>query len=135
GSGSYTGPGTARFLAALSPGNSPASVSFSGNVELSSASTLNIELGGTTPGTQFDHVTVAGQLALDGALAVSLINFTPAEGNSFDILDWGSLSGTFSSIQLPTLSGDLQWNTSQLNTTGTLSVVLLGDFNLDGRVD
>jgi hypothetical protein len=62
--------------------------------------------------------------------------FTPAAGNSFDILDWGTLSGTFSTINLPALSG-LAWNTSQLYSTGVLSVVagLVGDYNQNGAVD
>jgi hypothetical protein len=77
-------------------------------------------------------------LSLDGTLQVSLINdFTPTAGQSFDIVDWGSLSGTFASIHLPTLSG-LAWNTSQLYTTGVLSVVsagVAGDYNNNGVVD
>jgi hypothetical protein len=70
---------------------------------------------------------------------VSLVDsFAPAIGSSFDILDWGSLVGTFSSIQLPTLASGLQWNTSQLYTTGVLSVAsagIPGDFNHDNSVD
>jgi hypothetical protein len=100
---------------------------------------LNIELGGTTPGSQYDQIHVTGQLTLGGTLNVWLTGgFAPAAGNSFDILDWGSLTGTFASIELPTLATGLQWNTSQLYTTGTLSVVsagLAGDFNLNGIVD
>ena len=79
---------------------------------------------------------VAGQLSLEGALQVSLINgFAPAAGNTFDVLDWGSLTGTFTSLQLPTLGASLQWNTSQLYTTGVLSVALAGDYIGNGVVD
>lgn len=136
GASPYAGTGTVEMLGDLRPGNSPASVAFGGDLVLGSSATLHIELGGTAAGTQFDQLHVAGRLALDGKLEVSLINgFTPGEGSSFDILDWGSLTGTFSSIQLPALSGSLQWNTSQLYTTRTLSVILPGDFNADGKVD
>jgi hypothetical protein len=141
GSGSYTGIGTAVFLAAVSPGSSPASVSFGGNVDLTSTATLNMELGGITVGSQYDQLHVDGDLSLGGALSVSLINnFNPAAGSSFDILDWsplpGSLSGTFSLIQLPALAGGLVWNTSQLYVSGTLSVGgVLGDYNGNGIVD
>jgi hypothetical protein len=104
---------------------------------------LFIELGGPTPGSQYDQVHVTGQLSLGGALKIDLIDlggglFTPAAGNSFDILDWGSLVGTFSSLQLPALDGTLAWNTSQLYTSGVLSVVfagLPGDYNHNGIVD
>lgn len=93
-----------------------------------------------TPGTQFDQIRVQGQLTLGGTLNVSLINgFVPATGNSFDILDWGTLTGTFSSLQLPALPGGLQWNTSQLTTIGVLSIsgsnFAAGDFNRDGHVN
>jgi hypothetical protein len=66
---------------------------------------------------------------------VSLINgFTPSAGQSFDILDWTALSGTFNTITLPALSG-LMWNVSQLYAVGTLNVAILGDYNLNGAVD
>jgi len=100
---------------------------------------LNIQLGGTTVGSQYDKLNVAGQLSLDGELNVSLINnFHPKTGDTFDVLDWHSLSGTFTDIVLPTLGGRIVWNSSQLYTTGNLSVIATyytGDFNRDGHVD
>jgi hypothetical protein len=75
-------------------------------------------------------------LSLGGTLAVSLINsFTPAAGNSFDILDWNTRTGTFSTLSLPALSPGLMWNASQLYTSGTLNVTLAGDYNANGIVD
>jgi hypothetical protein len=79
---------------------------------------------------------VTGLLSLGGTLQVDLTNsFSPTAGNSFDILDWGTRAGTFAVIQLPALDGGLNWNTSQLYTTGTISVGLPGDFDQDGDVD
>ena len=105
----------------------------------SGAPALQIELAGTTPGIQYDQLHVTGQLSLGGTLDVVLDNgFKPSAGNSFDILDWGSLSGMFSTLQLPTLNGRIVWNTSQLYITGALSVMntfYAGDFNRDGHVD
>jgi T5SS/PEP-CTERM-associated repeat protein len=131
-----------------SPGNSPgigsaASVDFQSGLFTSGAPRLIMELGGTTPGTEYDQLRVAGALTLNGTLDVQLVDvgggtFSPHAGNSFDLLDWGSLSGTFSAIQLPALSGSLAWNTSQLYTSGVLSVVsagLPGDYNNNGSVD
>src|SRR5205085_7866364 len=111
GGAGVTGAGQVNFESDVTPGFSPASISFGGNVALNSTARLKMEIGGTTPGTQFDQVHVAGQLSLDGTLQISLINnFHPALGNSFDILDWGSLTGTFSTLELPTLSGGpLSW--------------------------
>lgn len=98
-----------------------------------------MQLGGDTAGT-YSKLDVAGALSLAGKLTVSLVDgFMPALGNSFDLLDWGTLSGHFSSLSLPTLSSGLAWNTTQLYTNGELAVVSVnlqpGDFNRDGHVD
>ena len=139
GAGSFTGTGTVNFEGDLLPGNSPAAISFGGDVVLGVGSTLTMEIGGTSPGAQHDQLNVAGQLAVDGTLNLSLINgFTPAAGQSFNLFDWGSINGTFDSLLLPALGSGLSWNTSQLYTTGVLSVVgagLAGDYNNDGVVD
>ena len=133
-----SGGGEINFAGGINPGFSPAAVSFDGKVTLESTASLNIELGGTVVGSEFDHVTVADSLALDGVLAVTLINgFVPAAGDTFDILDWGTLNGEFASLDLPALGSGLTWNTSQLYADGILSVAagLDGDFDNNGVVD
>ncbi|HZZ29473.1 MAG TPA: autotransporter-associated beta strand repeat-containing protein [Pirellulales bacterium] len=127
------------------PGNSPgivtaAAVNFSNTPVNTGAAQLQIELAGTTLGTQYDQLHVTGQLSLGGILQVSLLNdFAPAAGELFNILDWGTLVGHFSSLSLPALSSGLTWNSLALYTTGTLAVVnsnfLPGDFNRDGHID
>jgi probable HAF family extracellular repeat protein len=138
GAGGTTGGGDIFFEGDLRPGNSPATVTLDNNVALGSGASLQIELGGLNPGSEYDQFFVTGDLSLDGLLEVSILpGFTPAAGQSFDILDWGSLSGTFAAINLPTLAG-LSWNTSQLYMTGVLSVAaagLLGDYNGNGTID
>ena len=135
GTGTFT---NVSFTGTYSPGLSP-TIATVGSITLAPASTLLMEVGGTTAGGSFDEIQASGTLSLGGTLVVSLINsFNPAAGNSFDILDWGTLSGTFSSIQLPMLAGGLQWNTSQLYTSGVLSINVVGipgDFNHNGVVD
>jgi len=137
--GGTTGGGAAFIEGDHRPGNSPATVSFGGDTFYGAASHLKVEIGGTAPGTQYDQVHVAGQLSLSGALDVSLIyGFTPSLGSTFDILDWSSISGTFSGVSLPGLNSGLAWNLAQLYTNGSLSVVnstlLPGDFNRDGQI-
>jgi hypothetical protein len=140
--GSYGGTGTTgggdlHFEADLSPGSSPATVTFDNHVVLGSTAVTKIELGGTTLG-QFDQLHINGKFELDGTLQLSLIDgFAPAAGNSFDILDWTTLSGTFTSLTLPSLSG-LAWDTSQLYNTGVIRLTssgILGDYNHNGVVD
>ena len=87
------------------PGNSPANVPYAGDVILNPSARFFAELGGTTPGTQYDQVISTGAFSLAGALNVSLTNgFTPSAGQSFNLFDWGTVSGSFSTLSLPTLS-------------------------------
>jgi hypothetical protein len=76
---------------------------------------------------------------MGGTLDVTLAaGFTPTIGQSFDLFDWVTRSGSFAAINLPAIGG-IGWNTSQLYTTGVISATsaaaLPGDFNSDGRVD
>jgi hypothetical protein len=99
---------------------------------------LQIELGGTTPGTDYDQLLVNGPVSLDGTLKVLLIDpYLPAAGDEFNILDWtGSPTGTFFSLQLPALYGGLAWDIGELYFSGTLLVGgVLGDYNGNGTVD
>lgn len=106
---------------------------------------LEVEIGGTVPGVNCDQLIVTGtvhltsfpqRLAEGGALAISLVNdFTPREGDQFNILDFTDIVGTFETIDLPDLSGALVWDLTRLYTTGVISVILPGDFNGNGVVD
>ncbi|MBM4034664.1 MAG: hypothetical protein FJ291_23215 [Planctomycetes bacterium] len=90
---------------------------------------LEIETFGVARGTEYDALSVTGDLTLDGGLRVVLGGgFMPGGGESFDILDWGgALSGSFATLDLPTLDDPgLYWDTSQLYTTGTLRVESAG---------
>jgi hypothetical protein len=58
----------------------------------------------------------------NGTLDVDLLDgFSPSAGQSYDIL-YGSTTGSFAQMNLPALSNGLQWDTSNLDTTGTISV-------------
>jgi hypothetical protein len=137
GSGGSTGGGDIFFEGDLRPGNSAATVTFENNIALGSGTTLQIELGGTNPGSQYDQIDVTGELALGGALDVLLIGgFMPTAGDSFNILDWGTIDATFDEVNLPSLGAGAAWDDTQLYVDGVLSVVHLlpGDYNLDGKV-
>jgi autotransporter-associated beta strand protein/T5SS/PEP-CTERM-associated repeat protein len=112
------------FDGTYSPGNSPAITNLS-NGEFSSASSLLIELGGTQPGTQYDRVVDSGVLTLlGGTLNVALYNgFVPSYGNSFEILQYGQLSGDFGTVNYPALGGGLSWERTTSATAMTITVV------------
>ena len=105
---------------------SPASVTLA-NPSFGEYNTLTMELGGTTQGSEYDHLNVTGTAALDGVLDVVLVDgFIPDFGDSFDILD-GNTTGSFAATNLPPLLSGLAWDTSQLASQGVLSVTLAAE--------
>ena len=61
--------------------------------------TLQIELGGLTPVSQYDRLSVTGAATLDGTLnAVPINGFVPSVGDSFTVLLYGSHTDAFSTI-------------------------------------
>jgi T5SS/PEP-CTERM-associated repeat protein len=119
----------------IAPGASSGTLQISGSYQQTSIGKVHIEIASNS---SFDKLAVMGDVLLAGTLQVSLIeNYAPPLNTVFDILDWSSLDGTFNAINLPILDSGLGWDTSQLYTTGTLSVVagIPGDFDFDGDVD
>lgn len=108
------------------PGFSPGVMAFGGDVSCGPAAETIMEIGGITPGTQFDRFTVAGAFLRDGSLTVQLINgFVPAVGDSFDLLDFteANATGSFTALNLPALPAGRAWDTSALATTGVIRVI------------
>ncbi|HWZ82751.1 MAG TPA: hypothetical protein VNW47_09005 [Terriglobales bacterium] len=88
-----------------------------------SAGSLNIQLGGTTVGTQYSQLAVANGASLNGTLNVNLINgFIPTIGDVYTILTSSARTGTFSTVNLPALSG-AHFVINYSSTSVTLTVV------------
>ena len=86
----------------VSPGLSPGIIAIDGNYTQESTGTLEIEIGGTTPGTEYDQLVVKGTASMAGTLNVSLIDeFSPQLGDAFTILPYGNRSGGFNTMNLP----------------------------------
>ncbi|MEZ6061751.1 MAG: hypothetical protein R3C19_15490 [Planctomycetaceae bacterium] len=107
----------------LAPGDSPGITTINGNYLLSGGS-IGIEIAGLTQGTGFDFIDINGNWILTGgSLDVSFLGgFTAANGSTFDLFDFDSVSGTFDTLNLPSLSGGLAWDSSNLYSSGSLSV-------------
>ena len=124
----------------FSPGVAPSAplgaLHVTSDITQNTSSHLQIQMGGTTAATQYDQLLVTGAVHLGGALDVSLVGgFTPASGDSFDVITWTTHTSTFDTVNLPTLPGLLVWDTAQLYSAGILSVILPGDYNHNGVVD
>jgi Dockerin type I domain/PEP-CTERM motif len=135
GGGSITA-GTLNNIGMLTVGSG----TITGNsVTLNSNGDVDFYLANATRGTGYGVLASTGSLSIDGELHVYLNGLTPAAGQRFDLLDWGTHSGKFNFISLPSLSSGLTWSTLQLYSTGVLEVVsssyLPGDFNRDGHIN
>ena len=74
GSGSISGPGLINPGGSLRPGMSPGLLTWTGSLNIENGSDLEIELAGTTAGTQYDVLNVSGALILDGVLKIKLLS-------------------------------------------------------------
>jgi hypothetical protein len=87
---------------------------------------VQVELAGTQKSTQYDCLKVRGGLDLSAGgsyLKISLASgFVPQPGDRFDVLDAGSIIGTFSSVIRPSLANGNAWNFTKLYSTGEISV-------------
>ena len=83
----------------VAPGNSPGKLTVNGNYIQTSGGILNIEIGGNTPGNDYDQLEITGTASLDGTLNLTLVNgFIPAVGDTFAIIASSAEMGNFSTI-------------------------------------
>ncbi len=99
-------------------------LSFGNNLVLGTTALTLFHLGGTTLGTQYGSVNVGGNLTLGGTFLLGLINgYAPALSDAFSLLSVANtLSGSFSNFVLTSSGDGLDWNVSQLDATGNLSL-------------
>lgn len=104
GTGTLINAGTlANDNGIVAPGNSPGKLNITGNYQQGNG-TLNIELGGTTQGTDYDWLSVNGAATLGGTLNINFVNgFTPISGQyRFLTATPGSMTGSHTTINIPT---------------------------------
>jgi len=73
GNGTFTGP-IRNIGGIVGPGHSAGEITVTGNYTQGADGALSIEIGGTTAGTDFDHLQVNGMTTLGGTLALSFID-------------------------------------------------------------
>ncbi|HXT42081.1 MAG TPA: hypothetical protein VN887_18885, partial [Candidatus Angelobacter sp.] len=90
----------------FSPGNPLGALFITGNLPQSTNSVINIQIGGTNAGVNYDQLIVTGTVALNGALNISLVNgFQPAGGATFEVIKYVSHTGSFDNISGLDLGG------------------------------
>jgi len=116
---------------ALAPGSPTGILTILGGYTQGTFGVLSIDIGGTTPGSEFDLLGVAGMANLDGELHIELIDdYVPEVGQEFTILAAGSVTGEFL-----TVTGQGNFAVTYDADGVTLTALPPGDLNGDGCVD
>jgi hypothetical protein len=111
--------GTNTTIGITTGQNATGTISATGDIALSG--TTVIKLNGT--GANDAVTSTTGSITYGGALNLANISGAPlASGDTFQVFNAGTISGSFANIAPATPGAGLAWNTSQLNT-GVISVV------------
>ncbi|HEU0210149.1 MAG TPA: dockerin type I domain-containing protein [Candidatus Udaeobacter sp.] len=123
----------------LQPGHSPGQLTFVGNVNLDNSTTTEIQIGGTSPGDQFDQINQSGGLfTLGGTLDLSVIDGAEnsiTSSDTFDIITSSQmLAGNFDNV----ISGERLYTSDGIGsfivTYTEQDKVTLSDFALVQRL-
>jgi hypothetical protein len=105
--GAVVGPGTSPEQINIRIGN-PGTL---GQYEQLAGGALNIEIAGTTPGTEFDQIVMDGEATLGGTLDVSFASsFVPAVGAKFRIVSAAQRNQQFQTFNFPSEVANLRLN-------------------------
>jgi len=127
GKGSLTGSVTSSGL--VTPGDSatkPGILAPNSYTQKSTGS-LNIDIGGTTVGTQYGQLAVTNGASLNGTLNIKLVNgFVPAIGNTFTVLTASAVSGTFATVNGLSINSGEHFDPPVYNTNSVTLTVASG---------
>ena len=83
----------------VSPGFSPGTLTIQGNYTQNGNGALNVEIDGTTAGSQYSVLAVSGAATLGGTLNITQTSgFAPPPNALFQIMTAGTVSGTFATV-------------------------------------
>lgn len=98
--------GDVESFGIVAPGLSPGRLAIEGDYAQHDTGELIIELGGLTPGMQYDLLEITGDAALDGTLRVRLVSdFVPELGDTFTFLTAAAVDGVFADEFVPVFAG------------------------------
>jgi hypothetical protein len=86
---------------------------------------MDVQIGGTTPGTKYSQLNITGTATLTGTLNIKLISsFKPTIGQTFTILNASTgVTGTFSVVNGTSINSNEHFSVSYTPTTVVLTVV------------
>ncbi len=105
-------------------GTSSAVLTINGNYTQTSAGTLLVRLGGTSPGVSgYSQLAVSGSASLAGALTLSL-SYAANSGDSYQVVSASSLTGAFNNVPQGQFSANGATYSSNYQGTGELLTYL-----------
>jgi fibronectin-binding autotransporter adhesin len=108
----------------FAPGDSGIeSLNVNGNLTLNSGSISNFEIN--TAGDIADLAISSALLTFGGTLNVTRVGGALVAGDTFNLFDWSSATGTFSTVNLPSLDTGLVWDQSSLYSNGQISIAAI----------
>jgi hypothetical protein len=97
---------------------------------------LEMDIEGTVPYDDHDSLLVSGEFVCGGTLAISFDNgYEPVLGEPHMIIEAGSLSGQFDSVEVEGLASGLTVDVEHDGTNVVVTARCLVDFNGDGLLD
>ena len=105
----------------LSPGNSIGTLTINNTLDLLGETVMEINKSGAVYTN--DLVQGVSTLTYGGKLTVLASGDPLAAGDVWDLFDATTFVNTFSTFDLPALTGGLTWNTSNLSSTGQIQII------------
>lgn len=119
----------------VSPGASSGILTFRAGYSQSDSSRLNLEIGGLIPGSGYDRLITPNTATLKDTLNITLSNnFQPALGDVFDIVQYAGRSGTFSTVNMPTVGGSPMFSLTYLAKSIRLTTINAVTINANVKV-
>ena len=100
---------------------------FGGTLTMNNTSVLNMQVVGSS--AFCDKLVIAGKFTCNGTLNVAIPSGTSVAGDTYNLFTSSGIIGTFVSVNLPVLAQGLEWDVSELYTTGTIRVIVATGFN------
>jgi autotransporter-associated beta strand protein len=115
------GATTIQTTGILAPGSGGIESLNTGALTLNAGSFSNFEIN--TAGDISDLAISSALLTFGGTLNVNNIGGILLLGDTFNLFDWNTTTGAFSTLNLPGLDPGLTWDTGSLYTAGTITVI------------
>jgi autotransporter-associated beta strand protein len=120
--GNVNGSGAAVITVTPSGTNLIGRLSVSNSITLPSLGQTLLDIAASRAVNTNSDTIAASSIAVGGTLIVSNVDGALTSGMSFQLFDTPSYTGSFTSIQLPALTGELEWENT-LSTDGRITVI------------